>query len=257
MSAENPLVARAPGPCIIVAVVPGPETTEYLLQALDRTLETGGARARFTFAQQFKLPESSPRRRGGLLRPLVRVGSFAGRRAFTAGLGKLGGDLVGEGYIDFGGHRSAFAYGSFAVMVVGDRMWMGRSGTPIATLPEERASWLEPLWLIDLVRGVTDFEVRGEELVGDRTCQRLYAYADLGRAAAASPSDLPVPTGADRYGDLLRLPLELWIDEQNHIRRARQGDATVTLTLDLLEFGAEDGTDWSRLPHAPVAPRAA
>jgi len=228
---------------------PAPETPESLLQALDRTLATGCARVEFEFAQQFPvLPDFPPRRRGGLLRPLIRAGSTASKRAFTAGLGKLTKDLRGEGCIDFRAHRCALDYGSYAMIVVGDRMWSGRSGRPLATLPDEAATSIEPTWLLDLDRGVTDVEAHGKELVSGRRCRHLLAHADMGRAAAVAPAGLPVPHCAARYGDLLRLPLELWLDEEDYIRRLRQGDEVATLTLELLELGVDAPADWTRLP---------
>jgi len=220
-----------------------------VLQALDRTLATGCARVRFEFAQQFPaLPDFPPRRRGGVLRPLIRAASTAGKRAFTASLDKLAKDLQGEGYIDFRAHRCALDYGSYALIVVGDRMWSGRSGRPVATLPDEPATFIEPMWLLDLVRGVTDVEAQGEELVSGRRRRHLRAHADISRAAVVAPAGLPVPIGAARYGDLLRLPLELWLDEDDYIRRLRQGNETATLTLELVELDAEAPADWSRLP---------
>ena len=229
--------------------MPASETPESVLRALDRTLSTGGARVTIEFAQQFPpLPDLAPRRRGGLLRPLIHAGSMAGKRAFTAGLGKLVKDLKGEGYIDFRRHRCALDYGSYALIVADDRMWSGRSGRPVATLPDETATSIEPMWLLDLVRGVTGVEAEGEELVRGRKRQHLRTHADMGRAAAVAPAGLPVPIGAARYEDLLRLPLELWLDEDGYIRRLRQGDETATLTLELLELGAEGPADWTRLP---------
>lgn len=225
------------------------DTPESVLQALDRTLATGCARVEFEFAQRFPpLPDLSSRRRGGLLRPLIRAGSTAGKRAFTAGLGKLVKDLQGEGYIDFRTHRCALDYGSYALIVVADRMWSGRSGRPVATLPEEPATSIEPMWPLDLVRGVTDVEAQGEELVSGRRRRHLRTHADMSRAAAVAPAGLPVPIGAARYSDLLHLPLELWLDEDDYIRRLRQGGEAAAFTLDLLELGADGPADWTRLP---------
>ena len=183
--------------------MPASETPESVLRALDRTLSTGGARVTIEFAQQFPpLPDLAPRRRGGLLRPLIHAGSMAGKRAFTAGLGKLVKDLKGEGYIDFRRHRCALDYGSYALIVADDRMWSGRSGRPVATLPDETATSIEPMWLLDLVRGVTGVEAEGEELVRGGSANicgpRRYGSSGRGRSCG--------PPRANRSGSLRRSP---------------------------------------------------
>jgi hypothetical protein len=90
-------------------------------------------------------------------------------------------------------------------------------------------------------------QLDGSERLGERYCHRLSARADLSRAAEASPDDLALPP-AERYGDLLAVPLQVWIDEDGRIRRVLWESKMMKLVRELLEFGVELPADWSRLP---------
>lgn len=59
---------------------------------------------------------------------------------------------------------------------------------------------------------------------------------------------MPSPAARDRFESLLRLPIELWLDE-THLRRIRFIDEHRTTTVTFSDFGADvDGLGWSRLP---------
>ena len=140
-------------------------------------------------------------------------------------------------------------FGSFATMVVGDEAWSGRSGRPIATLPRDAASKMGPLWLFDIARGTIDVASAGQEVVRGQTCRRVLLHADLGRAAAAAGIDLGLPLDAASYAELGRVPVYAWVDRDGEIKRLRhEGKAGLSLTVDVLEFGADVPGDWSRLP---------
>lgn len=158
------------------------------------------------------------------------------------------------GIVDLDAHRCMYGYSgaSEVTLVAGAKHWHGQSGTAVGSLSEKPASALQPLWLLDLVRGVEEAHVSGEERLDGHTCRRLIGHADLNRAANAVSYDLALPSGMDELGQLTRMPLELWVDAERRIRRIRYGSdasssATMVLTLDLREFGVESPSDWSRL----------
>lgn len=98
------------------------------------------------------------------------------------------------------------------------------------------------------MRGVGALERGADETVGAAGCTYLHGHADLTRAVGQVPHGMPIPPDTDRYGELLRVPIELWIDDDEHIRRVRQRNELATLTLELTELGAVPPADWSRLP---------
>ena len=64
---------------------------------------------------------------------------------------------------------------------------------------------------------------------------------------------MAVPAGIHQLGDLEHIALEVWIDDDDCIRRIRHtsGDPKTgesTCTLDLIEFGIAPPSDWSRIP---------
>ncbi len=157
-----------------------------------------------------------------------------------------------DGFIDLDARRCAIDYGAYAELIEGSNEWSGRSGRSLATLPPEPASALSPLWLFDLLRGVTEAAELGSEPVRGRSCRRLRASVDLARVAREVPGKTPLPPGAF-FEELGALPVETWLDEDGYVRRIRfehrgPGGASQTYTLELHDFGTEDKLDWSRLP---------
>lgn len=263
----------------------GPVSRDVVLGALEHTFARGAARIEFRYEFDFDMDESQPPpvRLGPHLRRLVRRPS---RQAFGSLLqaigrllmrwaGKLAWSTVlrllkrwvdklaaqpAVGIVDFGAHRCMYGYPgrSEVTLVVGDKYWHGASGTAVDALSKQPASALQPLWLLDLVRGVEEAHASGDERLGGRTCRRFVGHADLNRAADAVAYEMAVPQGMDQLGQLARLSLELWVDPERQIRRIRHHSGerpsapTSTSTLDLSEFGVEPPSDWSRL-SVPVA----
>jgi hypothetical protein len=104
------------------------------------------------------------------LRPLARR---AGRR-----IGKWLLTQVADGVIDLDRRLAAFDYGDYAVLVEAGRQWSGRSGRERSTLHEQPAGWNQPLWFLDLLRGVVEAEAMGIASVRGASCARLAARAD-------------------------------------------------------------------------------
>lgn len=93
------------------------------------------------------------------------------------------------GAIDFQGHRSVQYSDRFkADLVVGDRHWHGAPGTSVEGPAARPASALQPLWLVDVVRGVVDAQEQAAEVLDGRRARRFTAHADLNRAVMRSPT---------------------------------------------------------------------
>ena len=95
-------------------------------------------------------------------------------------------------------------------------------------------------------------EQAGQRLDG-RTCRRFAAHADLNRVAEAVTYRTAIPEGMSRLDDLARIPVDVWLDDDGHIRRVRHTSgganaSTEISTLDLTELGTELCSDWSHLP---------
>jgi hypothetical protein len=246
------------------------EREQLLLDAIERTICSGTARMEYRF--QVSLAEdlfssktrSTARKRGSRLsRLLRRLGAVAGRglwwavrRLVDRWTRKMAAQLH-PGVVDFAGHRCM--YGPYkatrareeAVVVVEDRKWSGAPGTPLDRLAAEDAGAMQPLWLIDLLGGITEGQRQAREVLGGARCTRFAAHANLCRAGEALAYQVAVPTGIKRLGDLEKIPVELWIDEEGYLRRIQHSSGEGgewTLTLDLSDFGIEQPPDWSRLP---------
>ncbi len=161
------------------------------------------------------------------------------------------------GVIDFAAHRCM--YGPLkvskerkeAVLVVEDRYWTEAPGEQIDRLSVKSASAYQPLWLLNLLRGVVDAEKRGVDFLHGQTCTHFGAQADLLRAADALAYETALPPpGVSQLQELKKIPVEVWIDAEGYVRRARHTAAgkTSVLTVDLAEFGMSLPCDWSRLP---------
>jgi len=258
-----------------------PVGREEVLGALEHTLARRVARIEFRhdFDFDFDMAESRspPVRLGSLARGLLRrpgrqslesllrgigrlfmrwagkLATSAMRRLFKRWMGKVGAQGA-VGVVDFDAHRCMYGYRgrSEATLVAGDKYWHGEPGTSVDAVSEKPALAIQPLWLLDLVRGVEEAHESGEELLHGHTRRRFVGHADLNRAADAVPYEMALPTGIGQLGQLTRLPLELWIDPERQIRRIRHtgerpDGSTITSTIDLIEFGVGLPPDWSRL----------
>jgi hypothetical protein len=194
-------------------------------------------------------PTATPPTRALLPGPLAPLRPLARRVGRRVGRGLL--TQRAEGVVDLDRRLAAFDYDAYAVLVEAGREWSGRSGRERSTLPDRPAGWNQPLWFLDLLRGVVEAEAMGVEQVRGAACARLAARADLARASAAARDGMAAPDAA-RVEDLARLPVDCWIDEAMLIRRVRHerpGDAWRThLTLDLFDFGIAVEREWTHMP---------
>lgn len=242
-----------------------PTTREQVCGALERTVRRGSARVEFRFHvsldEAFVSESGSMRPQGGSVwsRLTTQVGAIVSRM-LRWGLPRLLKRLsktMAEGMvgtIDFEASRCVYYPApSKAEMIVGDRRWYGAPGTTIEGVAGEPASDVQPLWLIDLVRGVVDAREEGAESLGARRARRFSAHADLDRAAEAVGYEMAVPSDLRERGDPKYVAVEVWVDDDGYIRRIRRasgdpGTAMFTSTLDLTEFGIALPSDWSRIP---------
>lgn len=128
---------------------------------------------------------------------------------------------------------------------------MGAPAAPWTRSPPHRPASpprvASPLWLIDLVAGVTTADDRGSDQVEGHKWRYVVATASLAEASGRHPEGMPSPA-RDRFEELLQLPVELWLDDP-HLRRIRfvSEHRTDTLTLDAFGVDTQE-LDWSRLP---------
>jgi hypothetical protein len=191
------------------------------------------------------------RRRGGVLRPTLRSARALAKPLLERVPAGARMTIMGRGFIDFGRRRAMVAYGRESVIVVDGEARSGPPGLPVAAAPARpAASMQDPTWLLNAAYGVTAVEARREEPVAGEPCRRVRIVCDPSRAAAATPAELPLPVDVERFEDLLHVPLDVWLDGTERIRRVRRESRDgVTMTLDLLELGIALPEDWSRLPR--------
>jgi hypothetical protein len=220
----------------------GAEANGLLAGALVRTLAAGTAR--LTLTRHYDLTASIPvlRRQGGIVNSAVR-------RA-------LGGTLaarVDRGAIDFAGARCAFAGERRSSIVAGDSEWTGRPGARIESGAEHPARAAQPLWLLDLCRGIVDAEAATLDHAGGAGLRGHTAHADLARVSAAVPYEVAVPYPVRHVEELTRFPFGVWTDDAGRIRRIRgvASPSGIAMTLDLHDFGvALPPAYWTRFPVA-------
>ncbi len=239
--------------------------SEEVRAALERTVRRGSARIEFRF--QISLDDiladesqSMGSQGGSAQRRLTRWAWHVAGRMFISGMRRLIKRLsrtMAEGVvgiIDFEANRCVYCLDRSKVeMIIGDRRWYGAPGTTVERLSAGPASELQPLWLVDLVRGVVDARVEGTERLDGRMARRFSARADLNRAAEVVSYEMAVPSNTAQLVDLTNIAVEVWVDDDGYIRRIRYasghpGTPMSTSTLDLTEFGIALPSDWSRIP---------
>lgn len=147
------------------------------------------------------------------------------------------------------GRRYMLDYGHYARLHAEGKTWGGRSGRAIATLePEDHEHPLTPLWLLDLLAGLTEATEVDSEVVRGTPCRHLRVAVDASRASKATPGGVPVPSRPS-LEELLALPMEVWIDE-SHLRRVHfRSERHSAETMELWDFGQPiDEQDWLHLP---------
>ena len=146
---------------------------------------------------------------------------------------------VGEGFVEPAADRYQIDFGGYAEMRFNGHYYGGASGMPLrASQPHEPPGdpLDEPLEWLRKLRDVTGTRPAGHETVRGTPCRVVAARADS-------------------------LEFTIWFDDE-HIRRvqsvwnapAKFVSGSVTRTLELWDFGAEDGpADWTHLPNTRMA----
>lgn len=223
-----------------------------------RTWSAGTARITYDVERSWSMPQFPAQQRSPVRRVLLgtskTVGKAIGRAVYR--LASRGRDPLrhqsAEGVVDMTGHRSMIDHGSYATVEVGVDRWSGRSGRLLDTLTTERTTKASPLWILNLLGGVSGADDKGEDTVDGEPFRYVHVIASLAEASAAVPGGMPCPA-RDRFEDLLNLPIEVWLDSM-HVRRIRFTDpenaySSSVVTLTLSDFGTSlDRLDWSRLP---------
>jgi hypothetical protein len=225
-----------------------PSPVEALTVARKRTTASGTARIELFVDHTWEMPPMPRRRRGGLLRPLMKAGQAVGKRLLKQAFKDFSfRHQSAEGVLDLAERRYMLDYGSYARLYAGGKEWDGRSGRRLATLPPEEQKVPTPLWLLDVLDGVSSATDEGLEEVRGASCRHVSATTDLGRASAATPGGVAIPVRG-RFEDLLALGVDVWFDDA-HIRRVRFESENQTEMLELWDFGVPvDEFDWTRLP---------
>ena len=233
------------------------DRVDAVLQAVERTAKIGTARVWLEAVTDARAimdgPEMEPRPspQPGLRGLLNRATSTAFRLVMRRLTAYASNPRQAIGFVDFNSRRSAIDYGAYAQIVDGEREWSGRSGRARATLSEEPARGVDPLWLFDLLRGVSEALQLGNETVRGSRCERLRATVDMARVSAARPGPTPLPPGST-FEELGAVPVEVSVDAEAFVRRIRfEYDLPMggqTYSLELFDFGTNVSLDWSRLP---------
>lgn len=222
-----------------------------VLEALERTWAAGSARIALLVQYGLNLPGRSgggedPSRRRRVLPAVAKVVGKPLVNAFMRRFDPL--NQASVGHIDFVRRRYMLDFGHYAWLYADETQWSGRSGRPVATLPPRSDEVPTPLWLLDLLAGVTRAAEAGTQEVYGTPCRRFEITADLSQAPRAAPGGLAAPRSS-RFEDLLALPAEVWLDE-HHVRRVRFRRSEQQMeTVQFVEFGVSlDDLDWTRLP---------
>ena len=230
------------------ALEDGRATIELLAKAHQRTRAATSARIELLIDHTWEMPPMPRRRPGGLMRPVTSVAKAAGKRLFKAATRNL--DFrhqTAEGVIDLEGRRYMLDYGSYARLHADGKEWSGRSGRPLSTLPPDEQELPTPLWLLDILAGLTAATEEGAQDVRGARCRCFAATVDISRASKLTLGGVAVPQ-LGRFEDLLELPVGVCVDNE-HVRRVRFHPEHRTETVELWDFGVSlDELDWSRLP---------
>jgi hypothetical protein len=201
------------------------------------------------FDATWEMPPRTRRRQGGLLRPIRSLASAAGRSLLRRVSRKLDfRHLSAEGVLDLQARRYMLDRGGYARLGADGKEWGGPTGRPVPTRAADVANWPTPLWLIDVLAGLTAATPKGTEDVRGTPCRRFDVIVDLSRASKFTPGAVAAPK-VGRFEDLLALPIEVWVDDQ-HVRRVRFSQDGRIDTLELWDVGVPlEDLDWTEF-HA-------
>jgi hypothetical protein len=158
--------------------------------------------------------------------------------------------LAHAGWVDFVGRRYELdGSGEWMVRVDGGRRFTGRDASRLRQERRVRSSstLLEPLWLIELLRGTVEAADMGEGPVRDVVCRHYEVVTDFPRAAAASQCGMVqhfVPPGtlakapAIEAWDRPHIRADVLIDDAGLVRRIHVRGPLMNVTIELFDFGA-------------------
>ncbi len=221
---------------------------ELIAEAQERTRAATSARIELSTDHTWEMPPMPRRKRARMMQPVTSAAKAAGKRLLKAATRNF--DFrhqTAEGIIDLQSRRYMLDYGSYARLYADGKEWDGRSGRPISTLTADEDELPTPLWLLDILAGLTSATGAGAQDLRGRPCRCFAATVDISRASKLTPGGVAVPP-LGRFEDLLALPVDVCLDDQ-HVRRVRFRPEHRTETLELWDFGVSlDDLDWSRLP---------
>ena len=157
--------------------------------------------------------------------------------------------LEDHGWVDLVGRRYELDSGHFMVRVDGERRYTGRDASRLrqARRVGTSSTVLEPLWLIELLRGAVWAADIGEGEVRGVVCRRYEVVTDFPRAAAASQYGMvqhfvtpgpPATDLAEEPWDGRHIRAEVFIDGEGLVRRIHVHGPLMNVTMDLYDFGA-------------------
>lgn len=222
---------------------------EELREARDRSIDAGTARVALHAENKWQWPSVADLPGSGPVQASVRIAGRAAGRVLKLAVKDFDfGRLEGEGVLDIVGRRWMLDFGSYAQLRTDGKLWHGRSGRLLSTLPSEATRASDPLWLWDLLAAVTAADAAGLEMLGGDLCTHLDVITNLARVSEATPDDVPLPGGFNRFEQLEALPVAVWLCG-GQIRRIRFDHGFTVDTLDFWDFGVSvNSYDWSRLP---------
>jgi hypothetical protein len=142
------------------------------------------------------------------------------------------------GRIDFRAERSVYAHADDGWMLLAPGLVLeGEPGAWYACgADSEVLSDDDPFWLLALIAATVEATDEGPQSISGSRCVRYIARAD--QALASSNSIRPfkrLRAAADERTD--QIPIEVWLDTEGRIRRARLHQGRAVTRMELLNFG--------------------
>ncbi len=161
---------------------------------------------------------------------------------FAASLSSLFGGLAWSfpgpaGRIDFTAQRCLYSNGEFWLLL-GPGLRLSGMWGEWEWAPDHADALTEddPFWLLALVAGSSEATDEGARELGGTPCRRYLTTTDFALAAARSERRLMSPWRGD-IDDPQRLRLEVWLDANGRVRRARLYGKRSSTSLELFDFG--------------------
>jgi hypothetical protein len=211
------------------SILDGDQAARLIAGSLASTRAAGGARIQLRIGERL-VPTTIEQPISVLRHPM---------RSFARWVVKAGSAARStEGVIDLRARRYMLS-GPYAQVYANGEHRGGAPGRSLASLTVDRNHAAVPLWLCDLLDGVTAARETGQEELHGAPCRVFSADLD-----ACSPA-LPPRWSTDPEG----LRPAIWIDADGYIRQTEVHAEDRTFLLELWDFGADvDALDWTRLP---------